>query len=155
MDTFFAEYLARLDWLHGAIKEAIAGLSAEALAWVPGPEMNAIAVLVTHLAGAERYWIGDVAGQEPSNRDRDSEFTASGLDEAALIARLDAALAHSQSVVARLALDDLATEQVSTRHQQPYSVAWALLHALDHGALHLGHIEITRQLWLQRNAATD
>jgi len=28
-------------------------------------------------------------------------------------------------------------------------VAWALLHALDHTAQHLGHMQITRQLWDQ------
>jgi hypothetical protein len=32
------------------------------------------------------------------------------------------------------------------------TVAWAVLHAVDHTALHLGHIQITRQLWEQRQS---
>jgi hypothetical protein len=28
-------------------------------------------------------------------------------------------------------------------------VAWALLHALEHTTLHLGQIQLTRQLWEQ------
>jgi hypothetical protein len=30
-------------------------------------------------------------------------------------------------------------------------VGWALLHALEHTAIHLGHIQITQQLWDQKN----
>jgi hypothetical protein len=29
-------------------------------------------------------------------------------------------------------------------------VGWALCHILKHTALHLGHLQITRQLWEQR-----
>ena len=36
--------------------------------------MNSMNVLVVHLIGAERYWIGDVIAGEPSGRDRESEF---------------------------------------------------------------------------------
>jgi len=26
-------------------------------------------------------------------------------------------------------------------------VAWAILHALEHTGIHLGHIQVTQQLW--------
>jgi len=60
------DYLERLQALHESIESAIEGLPQAALDWVPGPDMNSFAVLVTHVAGAERYWIGDVAGRDPS-----------------------------------------------------------------------------------------
>ena len=95
--------------------------------------------------------MGDISGPEPTA----ATAAAPRPDRTVPIERLVANPDQPRRDFSPEALDDLAAEQVSTRHQQPYSVAWALLHALDHGALHLGHIEITRQLWLQRNAATD
>ncbi len=60
METFFKDYLERLETLHSEIETAILGLTPDALDWIPGKEMNSIAILVVHLTGAERYWIGDV-----------------------------------------------------------------------------------------------
>jgi len=66
MQTFFNEYLNILQKCHNDILEALEGLPLAALDWTPGPDTNSISVLVTHLAGAERYWIGDVAAQDPT-----------------------------------------------------------------------------------------
>ena len=68
--NFTNPYYDRLQTLHQGISEAIADLPQEALDWEPAPSMNSVTVLVVHLTGAERYWIGDVAGQDPSGRIR-------------------------------------------------------------------------------------
>ena len=125
------------------------GLSTEALDWTPGPDMNSLGVLAIHVAGAERYWIGDVVGRDPSDRDRSAEFRARGLDAAALKAHLAETLVHSQGVLEGLALPDLEASRVSPRNGREFTVAWCLAHALEHTALHLGHMQITRQLWEQ------
>ncbi len=104
MLQFYVDYMDRLADLHSQIGEAVADLPAEALDWSPGPEMNSIGVLIVHLAGAERYWIGDVAGQDPSGRDRAAEFRAGGLTAQDLIARMEASRAHAQGVLAHLSL---------------------------------------------------
>lgn len=148
----FEDYRERLQSLHDDIKQAIAGLPPEALDWTPGPDMNSICVLVVHAAGAERYWIGDVVGEDDAGRDRSAEFRAGGLDAAALAARLDETLAHSRETLARLTLEDLGAVRISRRDGHRFSVAWALAHALEHTALHLGHIQITRQWWDQHTA---
>lgn len=150
MDIFFVEYLNRLQTLHDNIKEALAGLPAEALDWRPGPEMNSIAVLVVHVAGAERYWIGDVAAQEPSGRNRAAEFETRGVPATALSERLDESLACARTALTRLSPEDLAQARSSARHEQTFTVAWSLLHALEHTAIHAGHIGLTRQLWEER-----
>jgi hypothetical protein len=49
-----------------------------------------------------------------------------------------------------LKLSDLAAMRTHPRHGNQVSVSWALLHALDHVATHVGHIQITVQLWHQR-----
>ena len=150
MQAIFEDYQQRLDRLYADIERAIVGLSREALDWTPGPEMNSICALVVHLTGAGRYWIGDVAARESSGRDRAAEFRAEGLDEAALKRRLAETLTHCKSVVEKLALQDLETVHVSPRDGQQFTVASSLLHALEHTAIHVGHIQIIRQMWEQK-----
>lgn len=40
-------------------------------------------------------------------------------------------------------------DELHTDDGQKFSVSWSLLHVLDHTAIHLGHIQLTRQLWEQ------
>ena len=71
MERPFEDYLDCLEALHAAAGRAIEGLTQAALDWSPDPDANSLCVLAVHLAGAERYWIGDVVGRDPSGRDRD------------------------------------------------------------------------------------
>jgi uncharacterized damage-inducible protein DinB len=152
MVELFAAYLDRLEELHRDINSAVAGLPVEALNWSPGLEMNSLAVLAAHTAGAERYWIGDVIARDDSRRDRAAEFRTQAASAAVLIERLDAALAHSQSVLERLFLADLDEQRRAPRDGREVTVAWALAHALAHTATHLGHMQLMRQLWEQRQS---
>ena len=149
MQTFFKEYLNLLEDCHNSILRALDGLSPAALDWVPGPEMNSISVLLYHLTGAERFWIGDVAAQESSNRDRDAEFRVQGVDTDVLRKRLSDNLEYTQRVLDTMSLQDLESSRPSPRDGRDVNVAWALLHALEHATLHLGQIQLTRQLWEQ------
>lgn len=149
MHLFCEAYLDRLQRLHDDILQAIEGLPPAALDWIPGPDMNSIAVLVVHTVGAERYWVGDVVARDPSGRDREAEFRVLGLDTATLKQRLDDTLAHTRGVLEGLTPQDLPVVCISPRDGREYTVAWALSHALEHTAMHAGHIQITRQLWDQ------
>jgi hypothetical protein len=130
------------------------GLPPDALDWTPfqisADEMNTINILVTHTTGAERYWIGDVALGEKSGRVRKSEFQVKGTTKEELSDKINAATVYARSAVAQLNLEDLAAVRTSARDGRKFTVSWALLHALEHTALHLGHIQITRQLWEER-----
>lgn len=152
MLAILEDYLERLQALHVDIQRTIEGLPQVALEWVPGPDMNSLCVLVVHAAGAERYWIGDVVGRDPSSRERASEFRVHGLDEAALKERLEDTLAHSRGVLEKLTLQELGAPRVSPRDGSEFTVAWCLAHTLEHTAIHLGHMQITRQLWDQQQA---
>jgi uncharacterized damage-inducible protein DinB len=147
METFIEDYLERLQALHREVAGAIAGIPQAALDWTPGPQANSIAVLVVHLVGAERYWIGDVGLSQPSGRDRAAEFQVSGLSVADLTARLEAAGAYARSALQDLKIADLEEQRVSPRDGCLFNTGWAFLHALEHTAIHLGHIQLTRQLW--------
>jgi uncharacterized damage-inducible protein DinB len=150
MDKIFIDYLAELEWLHADIKASLRELPISAFNWEPGQEMNSISVLVVHLTGAQRYLVGDIAAGEPSGRDRPTEFRPQELDMQALELRLDKSLAYIQEVFSRLSPDDLRNPGFAPHHGETVSIGWALFHVLSHTALHLGQIQITRQLWEQR-----
>jgi uncharacterized damage-inducible protein DinB len=151
MEKFFSDYLDRLEGLHYRIAVALEGLPQQGIDWVPGEEMNSIGVLVTHIAGAERYWIGDVVAGDESSRVRATEFETTGMDRESLLARLDEVLAHSRGVLAGLHEEQLTEERASPRVEERFTLAWSLLHALKHTAEHVGQVEMTRQLWEQRD----
>ena len=59
----------------------------------------------------------------------------------------------AQRVLGSLHLQDLEAIRISPRNGRESSVAWSLCHALKHTALHLGQIQLTRQLWEQGRPA--
>ncbi len=150
MHTYFAEYLQMLQSQHDELKRTFENASAAALDWAPAPTANSLAALVTHVAGAQSFLLGDLLGGRTSQRDRDSEFATRKVDGAALTMRLDAAMADAATAIEPLTLDDLAQERYSPRHQRNFTVAWLLHHALEHAAQHVGHAQLTRQLWDQQ-----
>lgn len=150
-DKIYQDILNRLDELHTGIAQAVHDLHQEVLERSPGEGMNSIAALIVHLTGAERYWIGDVALGEASGRDRAAEFHTTGVPLEALQAKVGAATVYAHQALSRLTFRDLEQERVSPRDGRKFTVAWALLHALEHTALHLGHIQVTRQLWERQN----
>jgi len=151
MQPFFEDYLNNLQELHNDIKNAIEALPQTAFGWIP-PEssLNSLSVLIVHLTGAERYWIGDVIARGSSGRDREAEFQVREMRLDVLTDRLDDNLMYVRCVLERLTLQDLETSRISPRNGCEVTVAWALAHALKHTALHVGHIQIMRQLWEQQ-----
>lgn len=154
MQTFFENYLDLLQDCHNGILQALEGLPPAALDWIPGQEMNSISVMLAHTTGSERYWIGDIAAQESSNRDRDAEFRVHGVEADVFRKRLSDNLEYARNVLERMSLEDLESSRVSPGNGREYTVGWALIHALEHASLHLGQIQITRQLWEQSKSNT-
>ncbi len=146
MVPFFVDYLERLEMLHTEMDQALTGLSQAALDCSLGPGINSLAILAAHVAGSEMYWIGDLIIRRATTRVRALEFQTVGIPGEILRTRLAQALADSRASVAQLTLADLEGER--TRPDQPgsYTVAWCLLHALEHTAMHVGHMQLTRQL---------
>lgn len=148
-NTFFADYLERLENLRDGFHQQIHDLPGEAVDWLPGPEMNSIAVLLAHTAGSLRWWIGDVALGDDSGRDREREFQTRGRSAQELLSLVDAVIEYARGALPRL--DMLGQDVTPPENERRVTRAWALLHALEHGYNHLGHIEMTAQLWRQRD----
>jgi hypothetical protein len=152
MHPIFGEYMKLLETLYGDFEKAIAGLSVEALDWTPGADMNSLCVLIVHTTGATSFLVGEIAGDIPSHRDRRAEFKVTGWDEAKLKARLDESCELVRGVLDKLTVDDLTKTHFSESRNRTFVYAEAIFHALDHTGLHVGHAQMTRQLWDQRKA---
>lgn len=120
---------------------------------VPLPDANTLYAIAIHLAGSTEFWAVQMASGRDAGRNRLAEFHASG-EGAALQARYERliALVHG-------ALDTLPDDALDSIPPQPpaeyrstgglgdtLTLRDCLLHAIEHGALHQGHIQITRQL---------
>lgn len=145
-----ATYLNIIEDLRGQVGELIADLPVEALNWRPleGEEdhaTNSLAVMASHVAGAEHFWIAEVIGQQPATRVRDEEFVTVVDDPAPLLEKLRRVGAETREVLASLTAADL--EETREGWGRIITVRWGLIHVIDHTALHLGHMQITYQLW--------
>ena len=152
-------YLQRIKDLRGQVRDLIAGLPAEALNWRPIPPSNpprergggedqptnSLAVMAAHIAGAEHFWIAEVIGGRASTRDRDAEFAVTVVDAVELVRRLEIVGVETRKVFAVLRPNDL--DGAREARGKTVAVRWGILHVIDHASLHLGHMQITYQLW--------
>jgi len=152
MIPFYEALAERFHDLHTEIHNDLNTLPPEALDWIPGHEMNSVSVIVVHLTGAERFLIGDVIMKDPSNRNRDAEFMVKGMTRTDLLRRIEDTETYIKAAFEKLTLSNLDENRLHPRRGEQVSVAWAILHALDHVATHVGQINITSQLWQQRLA---
>jgi uncharacterized damage-inducible protein DinB len=150
MRALLEEIMTRFADLHKDIAAAIQGLPQEALDWVPGPELNSLGVIIAHTLGAERYLLCDLAAGVRLPRDRDSEFASKGQSAVALVEQMAQSRAAMRAVLAKLSVEDLEDPRITLRDGRKTTVGWAVLYAVNHTALHLGHVQITRQLWERR-----
>jgi hypothetical protein len=149
MEQFCIDYLERLQDLIHDFTATFEDLPAEAIDWIPGDDMNSFCVLVVHTTGSARFWIGVALG-DPPNRNRDLEFQAKGLTVADLKRRFAALEEYVRGALEHFNLAELAVSRSIPNRGEQVTTAYGLLHALEHTGIHLGHAQITRQLWEQR-----
>jgi len=148
MDPHLAPHARVLEDLHRQVREAIAPLSDDDInRSVPGLQ-NTVGILLRHIAGAERYWIGEVAGGQAAHRHRDAEFGHDRLKKADVLIELDRAAALCRAVLERLTAADLLTEVEVQRSSGKVKEtrAFAVLHATQHLAYHLGQLRYMAKL---------
>lgn len=126
------------------IRESLDRLPEEDLWWRPNPASNSVGNLVLHLAGNARQWVVAGIARREDVRDRSAEFAAEGgLDRAAVLARLEEALAEVDEVLA--ALDPAVLEEERTIQGMETTGLGALYHVVEHFAMHTGQI-----LWITK-----
>ncbi|MCW5874250.1 MAG: DinB family protein [Anaerolineales bacterium] len=147
--------LLTLEKLRGQASAIIQATPAQGLNWRPelpagADGVNSLAILGVHTAGAEHFWFAELIGGQPHTRVREEEFAfvASSADE--VLQRLAAVAAESQPILAALTADQLESSITYDGHVHP--VRGILQHVISHYSLHIGHMQLTYQLWAQGKA---
>ncbi len=147
-------YLATLNDLSGQVKNLLEGLPQEALEWRPIQgegelSTNSLAVIAAHLAGSETWWMKEIIDRHPIQRDREAEFVTRGISSADLKSRLDAAGKVAEGVLSSLTESQL--DETRKARERTVTIRWGILHVIEHLALHVGHMQLTRQLWMAKS----
>ena len=150
MNDELKSYLSMIDDLRSQVITLLEGLPAEALNWRPIESeqdhvTNTLAVMTAHIAGAEHYWAAEVVAEDPATRIREEEFEVKASDSAELIELLNKTGRETRQMIENLSAEAL--ESSRRAGDRTVAVRWALLHIIDHTALHLGHMQLTLQLW--------
>ena len=143
-------YIDRIEDLRSQITGLITELPVQGLNWrsIEGKDdhtTNSLAVLASHIAGAEHFWIAEVVGGWPEMRDREAEFATIATNTSEILRLLEKTAQETREVFSTLRATDLKVTRQVRGHTVP--VRWCILHVIDHTALHLGHMQITYQLW--------
>jgi len=143
-------YLSFLNDLRGQVKTLLEGLPKEALDWRPLDgegelATNSPAVMMTHLAGSEAFWVKEIIGRQPIQRNRDAEFVVKGLGVSDLLAKIETGAKDTAAILSSLTSSQL--EETRKFRDRTVTVRWGILHVVEHWAIHVGHMQLTRQLW--------
>ena len=143
-------YLAVLELLRGQVQDLLGKFPPEALDWRPiegtgDLATNSPAALATHLAGSENFLITHVIGGRPTQRDREGEFKTKEVEIGELKRRLAAGTQMTEAILSPLTPGQL--EEPRKWLSGSGTVRRCILHAIAHYAAHLGHLQLTYQLW--------
>lgn len=116
------------------------------------PEANSLFAIATHLCASGTFWTLKVIGGRDIPRDREAEFVATGA-YAELTAGYEEWMRATHEVLDGASDDELGrvTKQKPVRpglDVEFMTVEHALLQVINHTAIHLGHIQVTKQLML-------
>lgn len=144
------QYLERIDDLREQVIDLTRDLPSDSLNWRPIEDSqdhatNSLAILASHVAGAEHFWIGEVIGGLPPTRQRDEEFAAEAEGSIQLVEKLVEVGEETRQVLSTLPASVL--DEIREVRGRDVPVRWAILHVIDHTSLHLGHMQLTFQLW--------
>jgi len=143
----------------GSILSTIEDLSDAQLNWRPPIEGgNSPFVIATHVLVNARAWVIGIACGQALRRDRPAEFASSGsyeeIGKAAckLSGEIDEAL---ETLPADALERRLLPSQELWGEGEPHeiSVREALLHVLEHASIHLGQIQLTRDLAIRESGS--
>jgi hypothetical protein len=154
--------MPEIDELHVSIRDRLErvaatldGLTSDQLNYhVPVDGGNTAYVLAAHTLGNARAWVLAIACGRDIGRDRPAEFQASAVDASALRDELARLEREMEQALASLSPAELERRLVPPQElwgegpPREITVRWALLQVIEHASLHLGHLQLTRDLAL-------
>ncbi len=129
--------------------KVVDALPEDALNWQPGnAETNSVAQLVRHVTAVQNVLLGHALG-EPVEHNHQYSLRNDPATKEELRGLIAAAKAKKDEQLALLDAMDMSTMLPGQRG--PTMRAHYVIHTADHGQEHLGHAELTKQLWEQRD----
>ena len=115
--------------------------------WRTAPGVtNSAGTLALHLEGNLREYIGRQLGQIAYSRQRPLEFSARGVEQSELIARLEAVKAMVPGVLQGLSASQLDAHYPEAIYGKPITTRQFLVHLLGHLSYHLGQVDYLRRI---------
>jgi uncharacterized damage-inducible protein DinB len=138
------------------VSACLEGLSEAQLNWRPPIDGgNSVYVIATHTLGNARAFVLGIACGRPLERARPAEFRASGRDAVGPTAQARRLSDDIDAALAGLSASDLNRRLLPPQslwgegEAQEISVREAILHVVEHASIHLGQLQITRDLALR------
>jgi uncharacterized damage-inducible protein DinB len=139
-------YRQRIKDLNQQVCDFVGDIPAEGLNWRPDfKDINSLAVLASHIAGAQISWIVQVIGQRDFTHDRGGEFDTVVTSGQQLVNDLSRIFSEVDEVLESLSTVDAGEIRPFKDHQVP--IRWGLVHIIDHTALHFGQMQLMYQFW--------
>jgi len=152
MPTEAQDYLSLYERYWQRLTELLSALPPAALNWRPpvagegaAAATNTAAAIAAHVSGGQRYWIGEVIGGVPAQRDRAAELALVVDDASQAVAQVNAAAERLRAVLGAQTAEDL--ELTVTFNGQPVTRRWLIVYILGHTAEHWGELMLVKQLW--------
>lgn len=151
---------------YAEVKELLADLPASALLWKPfeqspwqGP-CNPLGPIIAHtisstvyLLRRAEYAMGQCEWSAVDGDEGREEFGPANHDPAYLLARVERTHAYVNQFLDKLAADDLDQSRAHPkRTERIFNARYDVVHAIDHMSQHIGHGQLTRQLWALANS---
>lgn len=139
-----------LKTLHADMRFLVKGVPPDGLNWQPAISANALWSLTLHSLGATLHLLAAAADIEPRWQDwkRATELAATGDDPGLLLTAINNMDDFLDKVFPVLEEEDPSAQRAWLGKPKP--VSWLVSHAVEHAGRHIGHMELTRQLWDQR-----
>ena len=112
----------------------------------PGEVPNSAGNLCLHLNGNLQHFIGATLGDTGYVRDREAEFSTTGVPRETMLADIDTTLSVVRSTLAKLTDADLAANYPIEPFGHPMTTGWFLTHLATHLTWHLGQINYHRRV---------
>ena len=112
----------------------------------PGEVPNSAGNLCLHLNGNLQHFIGATLGDTGYVRDREAEFSTTGVPRETMLADIDTTLSVVRSTLAKLTDADLAANYPIEPFGHPMTTGWFLTHLATHLTWHLGQMSYLRRV---------
>jgi len=145
--------LVLFEQLHDELRQEIADLDEAGLNWSPGVGTNSIATIVGHVVGSESETLRCVAGIA-CTRDREEEFVGGWRRLTDVLGELRAAddlIAELRQEIGGHRLRHVLALPTLPAHERRSGLTW-LIGNYGHAREHVGHIQLTKQLYRSRSA---